>query len=292
MYYELYIDIFLCVNIFLDFIILSALKKILKLEGGLLRRIAASVLGSLLLCVYLLTDLRFLKFGYIFTYIIICGCMILIAFKIVSFFALFKALVYFYAVSLCLNGIFNQLVCRISSFRQILLWAVVIYIIFCILRRIIMTKKRNQKTICEIKIYIDKKEIATTGLWDTGNCLISPYHNRGVSIVEYDICEPYINKALKYKLAVYLNLNLPHTDDIYNEETKSELLYEKNSGNVFAVPYKTISSSNAVLPVIQVEKITIKKEGEILEYPEALLGIICGNLSQNGDYHTILTTKN
>lgn len=43
MYYELYIDIFLIVNIIIDYIVLSVLKKVLNLEGGKIRRIAAAV---------------------------------------------------------------------------------------------------------------------------------------------------------------------------------------------------------------------------------------------------------
>ena len=128
-------------------------------------------------------------------------------------------------------------------------------------------------------------------VWDTGNCLISPYHNRGVSIVEYNICEPYLNNSVKEKIGLYLGLDLCQREENEKEDIEDESIYSGEKGNVFAVPYKTISSKNGILPVIQVEKITVKKEGEILEYPEALLGIICGNLSQNGEYHTILTTK-
>ena len=66
MYYELYIDIFLIVNIIIDYIVLSVLKKVLNLEGGKIRRIAAAVMGSALLCLYLVTDLRFLKPAYLY----------------------------------------------------------------------------------------------------------------------------------------------------------------------------------------------------------------------------------
>ena len=43
MYYELYIDIFLIVNIIIDYIVLSVLKKVLNLEGGKIRRIDVKI---------------------------------------------------------------------------------------------------------------------------------------------------------------------------------------------------------------------------------------------------------
>ena len=284
MYYELYIDIFFIVNIIIDYIVLSVLKKVLNLEGGKIRRIAAAVMGSALLCLYLVTDLRFFKPAYLFVYIITGVIMIFISFKIVSVYGFIKVIISFYIISFCLNGIFNQLIYGIDYFWQILMWTIFIYIIFCGVRAMFNLNKRREKTLCEVKIVIGNNEVKTSGIWDTGNCLISPYHNRGVSIIEYEICKPYFNDDIKYNIEI-LSGKRNRDKDIENKNC------DNYSTRVFAVPYKTISSSDGILPVIQVERLCIKKGGENIEYNKALIGIVDGTLSQKGDYHMILTTK-
>lgn len=164
------------------------------------------------------------------------------------------------------------------------MWTIFIYIIFCGVRAMFNLNKRREKTLCEVKIVIGNNEVKTSGIWDTGNCLISPYHNRGVSIIEYEICKPYFNDDIKYNIEI-LSGKRNRDKDIENKNC------DNYSTRVFAVPYKDqLAVWMEFCPLYRL-KALYKKGGENIEYNKALIGIVDGTLSQKGDYHMILTTK-
>lgn len=285
MYYELYIDVFFITNFIIDFISLCILKKIMRIEGNILRRISGAFCGSVLLCLYFILDLRYFKLNYYCLIILTGPAMLGISFKHKSIRAFVKAELFLIVIIIALNGFFNLFVVKIKHWYQIILAVTIVYFVFLLIKYILFKRTVNEKKICRIRFFIGDNQIEGKGLIDTGNCLVSPYHNRGVSVSEYNLFEDYLSDYAKSCISLYYN------EGSGNVQTYSEL--EDNFGleKIFAIPYKTISSKCGVLPVIVVDKLYVDIDGEEKEYTKALVGLVKDKVSSTGDINVILSTK-
>lgn len=289
MYYEIYIDVFFIINFVIDFISLSILKNVLHLNGRILKRVAAAFCASMLLCLYFIFDLRRLKFGLIIMLIITACGMLIISFKFKSVFGFVKSLVLFFVVNMCLNGFFNLIISKIGLSYQLIIAAVSAYVTFLLVCRLIRMFAKGQKEICEVVFVMGENRIKAKGIIDTGNCLISPYHNKGVSVVEYEIFEKYL--SIYAKKSILTMFGDTTDEDLVDCTMRDYEDLDKTCEKIFAVPYKTISTKSAVMPVMAVDKMYINENGEEREYKAALIGFIREKVSSAGDYNVILSAK-
>lgn len=279
MYYELYIDVFFLVNFLIDFISLCVLKKILKLSGNIYRRILGAVCGGLLLCLYFIFDLRFIQLGYYALVMITGPLMLIISFKHKSFNAFLKALIFLVVIILVFNGCFNLFAQKIQYSYQLLWASVVLYVIFLVTKRLFLNRNIKEDKICRVRFIFNGNEFEGTGLIDTGNCLKSPYHNRGISVAEYELFEQYLSEFAKEYILSF-----------YNEENIN-MQFFSGEEKIFVVPYKTISTPHGILPVLTVDKLFINTDDEEKEYTRALVGLIKDKVSVKGDINVILSTN-
>lgn len=189
---------------------------------------------------------------------------------------------------MCLNGFFDLIIRKTGFDFNLLISAVFAYFIFACIHSLLKFYGKKRNKICEVIFVIGNNEIHTKGIIDTGNCLVSPYHNKGVSVVEYEIFEKYLSVYAKSNILAIFG----ETYDTDNDFESGDCSKVYTAGeNIFAVPYKTISTPHGILPVMAVDKMYIKDDKEDMEYKEALIGFIRGKVSSAGDYNVILSAK-
>ena len=117
-YYELYIDVFFCVNLSMDLLVLYIMKRRMKLPGSMLALVAASAYGAGIISCYLLFPSRG-RPGMLALFWILAGAgMIRIAFGPSDVKNMAKRLILFYVVNLFLNGAANHFFFRSWKCRQ------------------------------------------------------------------------------------------------------------------------------------------------------------------------------
>ena len=188
----IYLDLVFLINLFFDFILLTATKYILKQSTKLYRLILGSFIGSLSIFLLFL-DINSLEL-FIFK-IIISIFMILISFGKKDF---IKNYIYFYIISIFLGGSMYFLNYTFSSKHQGLIFfsngISINFIVMIILSPIIIyyyvkeyKNYKNTTSNCHlVSLYINNKKYNLKGYLDTGNTLIDPYKKRGVILLNMD----------------------------------------------------------------------------------------------------------
>lgn len=296
MHYELYIDIFFTVNMLMDFLVLFVVKMWLKLSASIFRLVVASLYGAAVICMYILSPWRGQFYLMILSWIAACLGMIQIAFKSASPKSRGKAMLAYYVVSIFFNGLFQRYLKNVSSFLQ--LGAVIIFLLFAVKGIFYAFRRfgRNDKLIYPVELRFHGESIRLKGLWDTGNCLISPFHQRGVSIISYAAIKPYFSEELQYRIQWYLgeeNEKKEQTEKKEGKQPEEELEEQSvvDQEKIFVIPFQTIGSRHGMMPVLTVDSIRIDKQGEWIEYRRALLGITKSDITSQKKYQMILSPK-
>lgn len=284
MYYELYIDVFFLVNFMLDVFVLMLVKSCMKYQTSILRIMLAAALGSGGLCIFLLLPVRNRIGVQLLFYVVIYSAMVLVGFHIKSIRGFLRCLIILYAVSFLVSGIYTGIARKIQGFSKLFLSSMAIYWLIRIVIKLFKIISAGQCNIYPVRIIHKGAIVDMKGLWDTGNQLHSPYNRKGVSIVGYeDVCS-YLQKDVLDKLNMYLQQGV----NTYQKEQITDEIPDEEP--VMLIPYRTIGNQHGLLPVIEVDNICIQKDGEVLEYPKALIGISKEKVTKSANYQMILTT--
>lgn len=276
MVYEVYIDVFFVVNAILDFFVIQATKKIQHYKSTSLRIVMASMAGALCLSVFLCLPVRKYIPVRILFYVLAFGSMAVIAFPWNRKKGMIKAVLTLYGVSLLFNGIYQWLSLKIEGTFQLLVLSMAVYWMVDILCFIYRQSGEKNQHIYETHIYYKDNEILLKGLWDTGNRLRSPYHGKGVSIVNYDSIKMIISEnACKY----------------LESGGRKEDIFMQSDERMFLIPYETLDRKHALMPVFTAEKMIVEKEEGIMEYRNPLIGISISPVSSRDLFQIILTTN-
>ena len=177
----IYIDVIFIENVIMNLSIVLSESIILNLKTGFLRKLIASIIGTLFYLLQLFFSIRYLQ-------IIISLLVIWIAFKPKKIKTFLKELLVFYFISFLFGGISFALMnlkndgifkivggVLVGNFSLIFVFSSA-FIGFAILYFIL--KERNKKVFKEIIIGIDNLEFKVNVFLDTGNLLKEPYTDR------------------------------------------------------------------------------------------------------------------
>lgn len=268
----------------LDIFVLMLVKSCMKYQTSIIRILLAAVLGSGGLCIFILLPVRNRIWVQLLFYIVIYSVMVLVGFQIKSLTGFLRCLIILYAVSFLVSGIYTGMAMKIQGFSKLFLFSMGIYWLIRIVMKLFKSISTGQYNIYPVRIIHKGTTIDMKGLWDTGNQLHSPYNQKGVSIVGYEDISSYLQKDVLGKLDIYLQqeVNIYQTNQMTQEIPDEE--------PIMLIPYRTIGNQNGLLPVIEVDNLYIQKDGGILKYPRALIGISKEKVTKSANYQMILTT--
>lgn len=281
MKYVIYIDVFFCVNLVMDFLILKLVSLYIKPQTTYIRCILGAILGSAFGVLSLLISYENIIWHMLFSYIFIAVAMVVGTFGLGTRRELIKRCIVLYVVTIFLGGLINFLysytymgVFLQNIFLGIrsktnILWMVgatlVAYICLKVLVRIVK-RHSNTNMIVAVKLVHKGKESFLTGLIDSGNSLREPYTGKPVHIV----CEDAISQLLE-------------SQDICTERFK-------------LVPFTSVGKKHGLIKVITIDELWVYIIEDTLKYTndaiymknEVAIGLYEGSLSNVGKFQMLL----
>ena len=281
MKYVIYIDVFFCVNLVMDFLILKLVSLYIKPQTTYIRCVLGAALGSFLSVLSLLISYENIIWHMLFSYIFIAVAMVVGTFGLGKWQELIKRCIVLYVITIFLGGLINflysytymgvflqNIFIGIRSKTNIL-WMVgatlVAYICLKILVRIVK-RHSNANMIVAVKLVHKGKESFLTGLIDSGNSLREPYTGKPVHIV----CEDAISQLLE-------------SQDICTERFK-------------LVPFTSVGKKHGLIKVITIDELWVYIIEDTLKYTndaiymknEVAIGLYEGSLSNVGEFQMLL----
>ena len=182
---KVYLDLYFLINYILDISILLGVSKLLKYSIKFYKYLLGGLVGSFSLILLLITNNY-----YIFIIKIIISILMIIT--TFGFRNILKNTFYFYIISIILGGCMYLLdinfdyTSRSYYLNYLVLIILSPLIIYIFVSDFIKNKNMNSYKYI-VEIHYNSFNIKTYGIVDTGNCLIDPYKNRGVILIDYDI---------------------------------------------------------------------------------------------------------
>ncbi len=255
MYYELYIDVLFLENLILDYLLLCLVRRILGCFTTKRRIWLAAFLGSASFCVLCWFSLLGTAPGMLISHLGLSVLMVKLAYRIRGYRPLLQAVAMLYLCSLLLGGIViwmqEQLGDHSAPFWVL---AALGLVLLNLGMRMLFTFRRKRAVLCQAVLLYRGSCRKLTGLWDTGNRLYDPLHQKPVSVVEKRMLEPEIDQE--------------------------ELL--------FPIPFHSVGKADGMLQAVMADYLTIEMEGKTYLIERPVLGLTEEPLSGDGSYNLIL----
>lgn len=280
MYYVVYLDVFLIINIFMDFLILVVAKKFFKPQTTLLKCFLGALGGGVLSVFSLMIPYKILWLRFITSYVVICLFMCLMTFGFKGLRNSIKSMVCVYFATFLLGGTMNALYyhtifgfmlnkilsrnyfSKINIMRFVCI-VLITYLVTNFILKEINIKKDNKVRIYKIKLSINERSTYVNALLDTGNLLKEPISGRDVHIIEAEVLK-----------------------DIIGED------YLKN-GVYRIIPYNSVGNEKGILPGIEADcmEIYIGGEKSVIKIDKPLIAIYDKRLSSKGEFFGLLNNS-
>lgn len=259
MQYELYMDIYLIVNVAINFITLMLVAKLLGYERKKARWIGTSIIvGILNLGLLMLNIPGNSIIQMIIHQFVPLSILLLISYRIRDKIVFIKTLIAAYIIAILVAGvlqIFQKYIPVISIFLSILIATYYFIILAMGFLKLVFTEVGNVYTVT---LSIGSDEIVVQALYDTGNSLRDPLTGKSVCVVDKDIGR---------------KIKAHHT----NYSTRN-------------IPFHTIGGKGEIA-VVEIDSMSIHKENSKLSIQNQLIGITKESLSDKDAYQMILNRE-
>ena len=288
----IYIDIIFLENLIMNFIILYSASIILKIKPKFIRISISSIIGSMYAIVSYITEMRI--YTSIMSKFVLAIIMIYVAFTPQNVKKMWKQLLIFYLTSFVFGGVALYLIYFIKPqeilmkngmfigeyvLKVIMLGAIVAFVIIKISLNIIKTKINAKDMYCKIKVKINKKEIETTAMIDTGNLVKEPITNTPVVIIESSLLYEILPKEILKNLQEILGGDFSKIPEEIQQEYISRLR---------CIPFTSLGKQNGMLVGIKADEIEIESEYEKKKSNNVIIGIYDKSLTKRGEYRALV----
>ena len=286
----IYLDIILCENLLMNYIILFATYVIIKpkTKHPQIRMILSSLLGSIYAIIIYLNILSI--YTNLLAKITLSVVMVYIAFAPPNIKQLLKQILIFYLVSFIFGGctfaliyflkpenveMKNGVFVGIYPIKVGLIAGIIAFIITQIAFKINKSKLNNKNTFIEI----DNKNKMTKAraLLDSGNMLKEPISQKPVIVVEKAI----LSKIIPEEVLNYIERMVGGDDQERNE-------MQEYLSKIRMVPFMSLGKENGMLIGIRLDKIKINTEDIRLEKENIIAGIYEKKLTKDNKYNALI----
>ena len=278
----IYIDVLLCVNLLINYVILILEANLLNLRIKRKRLILSALIGSFY-SIFIFFDQINLLLS-LFIKLLMSITIILIAYGFINTRSFVKSIVTFYFINFIFGGIIfciwyfispkgifikNGIVYFDISPTFLILSTVVIYFSIKIYQYF-LGESDLHNSFCDLEILNKGKTVKLFAKVDTGNILKEPFSNKSVIVAEYESLKDILPPEVK-------NYIQDNVEDWTAKGKKTSLLR--------VIPYSTVSGEG-LLPAFIPEKVTIKYKNKTY-IKETFLAISKRNLFL-GDYKALV----
>lgn len=288
----IYLDIILCENLLMNYIILFATYVIIKPKTKYpqIRMILSSLLGSIYAIIVYLNILSI--YTNVLAKITLSVVMVYIAFAPPNVKQLLKQILIFYLVSFIFGGctfaliyflkpenveMKNGVFVGMYPIRVGLIAGVIAFIITQIAFKINKSKLNNKNTFIEIELYNKNKMTKARALLDSGNMLKEPISQKPVIVVE----KTTLSKIIPEEVLDYIEKIVGGDDQEKNE-------MQEYLSKIRMVPFMSLGKENGMLIGIRLDKIKINTEDIRLEKENIIAGIYEKKLTKDNKYNALI----
>lgn len=288
----IYLDIILCENLLMNYIILFATYVIIKpkTKHPQIRMILSSLLGSIYAIIVYLNILSI--YTNLLAKITLSVVMVYIAFAPPNVKQLLKQILIFYLVSFIFGGctfaliyflkpenveMKNGVFVGMYPIRVGLIAGVIAFIITQIAFKINKSKLNNKNTFIEIELYNKNKMTKARALLDSGNMLKEPISQKPVIVVE----KTTLSKIIPEEVLDYIEKIVGGDDQEKNE-------MQEYLSKIRMVPFMSLGKENGMLIGIKLDKIKINTEDIRLEKENIIAGIYEKKLTKDNKYNALI----
>lgn len=288
----IYLDIILCENLLMNYIILFATYVIIKpkTKHPQIRMILSSLLGSIYAIIVYLNILSI--YTNLLAKITLSVVMAYIAFAPPNVKQLLKQILIFYLVSFIFGGctfaliyflkpenveMKNGVFVGMYPIRVGLIAGVIAFIITQIAFKINKSKLNNKNTFIEIELYNKNKMTKARALLDSGNMLKEPISQKPVIVVE----KTTLSKIIPEEVLDYIEKIVGGDDQEKNE-------MQEYLSKIRMVPFMSLGKENGMLIGIRLDKIKINTEDIRLEKENIIAGIYEKKLTKDNKYNALI----
>ena len=289
----IYLDIILCENLLMNYIILFATYVIIKPKEKhpQIRIILSSLIGSVYAVIVYLNILSI--YSNLFAKIILSIVMVYVAFNPKNAKVLLKQILIFYLVSFIFGGctfaliyfikpenvrMKNGVFVGVYPLKVGLIAGAIAFVTTQIAFKINKSKLNNKNTFFNIQLYYKDQSITVKALLDSGNMLKDPISQAPVIIVERES----LSKIIPEKVLDYIG-NIIGGDETENKQDIQEYL-----SKIRMVPFMSLGKENGMLVGIRLDKIKIETEDIDIQKENVIAGIYEKRLTKDNKYNALI----
>ncbi|HEX3037578.1 MAG TPA: sigma-E processing peptidase SpoIIGA [Oscillospiraceae bacterium] len=281
----IYVDVLVATNIFINYFLLLAVSKFLRVTYKRLRLIAASTLGALYSLIILLPQMN--PWLSLFVKLVMSVTIVLLAFKRTSIKMFLRELVCFYLTSFAFAGLMlaawyffapqgmamkNSIVYFNISPLLLIVATVVCYAVLRLINRI-TGQQAVKNTFCRLTITKNEISVTCSAKVDTGSSLTEPFSHFPVVVAEYQSIEKIVPEQIKQCM-------------------KNTVNYDDSAGQLGGfrlVPFHALSGEG-VLPAFQPDKIILHTTKNTIETKQVYIAVFSGKLA-GGAFDALLNPE-
>ena len=287
-----YLDIVFLENVIINFIILYTTGIISKSKIKYWKILIGSLVGAIYSIIYYISNLKI--YSNVIIKIILSIVIIYIVFNSRNPKTLLKQVLLFYLVSFIFGGVSIAIIYMVDTknitirngvlignytIKTIFIGAIVGFIITIIAFNFIKTKISKKDLICDICITLDKKQIETTAMIDTGNLLKEPITNIPVIVMEHTLFYGIIPKEILNNIENILGGDLSKIP----EEIQREYL-----NRLKVIPFSSLGKQNGMLLGIKADNLKIIQNDITKNIDKVVIGIYNKSLTKRGEYQALI----
>lgn len=288
----IYLDVVILENLIMNSIIMYAIAIILKIDIKHFRILISSTIGAIYSVLTYISNFQI--YSNLILKIILSIIMVYIAYKPKNIKILSKQILIFYLTSFLFGGVAFALIYVIKP-QEILMknglflgtyplksvfLAAIIASIICILGfKIVKNKISKKDMFCKVIITINKRQIETTAMVDTGNLLKDPITGAPVIVVEATLLENIIPQEILLNLENIIGGEFEYV----TEEVRSEYI-----SKLKLIPYTSLGKQNGMLLGLKSNKVEIIKDDENIVKQNIIIGIYNKSLTKRGEYRALI----
>ena len=288
----IYIDVVFIENLIMNYIILFATSIIIKVKVKHIRLILASSLGAIYSIIAYMSILE--MYSSVILKIILSVIIVYIAYNPQNVKNMWKYLVIFYMTSFVFGGaafaliyivkpqdilMKNGLFLGTYPLKTIILGTIVAFVVIVTSFKLVKSKISKKDMFCTIKININKVEIETKAMIDTGNLLKEPISNTPVIVVEHTLLYDCMPKEILNNLENILGGDL---------ENISEEVKNKYISKLKVIPFSSLGKQNGMLIGIKPEEVTVINDENENKINNVIIGIYNKSLTKRGEYRALI----
>lgn len=287
-----YLDIVFLENLIINYIIIYLTGIISKSKITYWKIFVGSLIGAIYSIIYYLFNFKI--YGKLILKIILSIIIIYVSFKSTNLKTLIKQISLFYIVSFIFGGVAIATIYAVDTknitikdgvlignytIKTILIGIILGLVITLIGFSFLKIKISKKDLLCEISFKLNKKQIKTNVMIDTGNFLKEPITNMPVIVLEHTLFYNIIPKEILNNIENILGGDLSKI---------SEEIQNKYINKFRVIPFSSLGKQNGMLLGIKIENIVIKKDDVIKNIDKAVIGLYNKSLTKKGEYRGLV----